>query len=498
MVPESALCKPGSNVWRDVRAAMGLARWNAQAQPSPEMTLSFVRSSLPIVAACAIASLVMFSGMSLGQTQSHLRYAYDAAGNLIQVTRSPVTPQPDLTISNLAVGVIAANGNGSFNIPVTFQVSNIGTSAAVATWYDRGYLSANSALHDTDQALSGYSTRATNLGVGISYPVSATFSTSTTTAAGAYTLIVKADGGAGSGQYSPTGSNFVPESNETNNMQSVAIDLPANPKPDLAISNPTVGAITVTQSGSYSVPVTYTITNVGAMSAKPTWYDLAYLSRDAMLDDADQNLAGYNTRNTALASGASYTATKTFTSTPATAPGNYTLFIKADGRGTAIGTGANTDGGFVAEGNEINNLQALALTLPAKADLTVSGVIVGTIVKNGNGSRSIPVTWSVTNSGGSMAPASWYDVGYLSADGTLDNADAVVGYQSHSVALAAGASYTATITFTVTATTAPGSYTLFVKADGNGGPLGGTNTDNGRLAEGVESNNAISANVVLP
>ena len=466
--------------------------------PHPAMARSFVRSSLSIVAACAVASLVVFSSLSVGQTQSHLRYTYDAAGNRIQVTRSPVTPQPDLTISNLAVGVIAANGNGSFNIPVTFQVSNMGTSAAVATWYDRGYLSANSALHDTDQALSGYNTRAANLGVGANYSVNATFATSSATAGGTYTLIVKADGGAGSGQYSPTGSNLVPESNETNNTQSIVIDLPANPKPDLAVSNPTVGAIAVAQNGSYAVPVTFTVANVGALTAKPTWYDLAYLSSDVMLDATDQNLAGYNTRNTALASGASYAATKTFTSTPATAPGNYTLFIKVDGRGTAIGTGTNADGGFVAEGNETNNLQALALTLPAKADLTISGAIVGTIVKNGNGSRSIPVTWTVTNNGGSTAPASWYDVGYLSADGTLDNADAVIGYLNHSVALAAGSSYAAATTFTAAATTAPGSYTLFVKADGSGGPLGGTNTDNGRLAEGAEANNAISVAVVLP
>ena len=440
----------------------------------------------------------MASGLSWGQTQSHLRYVYDAAGNLTQVTRAPVTPQPDLTISNLTVGVIAANGNGSFNIPVTFQVNNVGTSAALATWYDRGYLSANSTLHDTDQALSGYNTRATNLAVGASYSVGATFVTSTTTVPGDYVLIVKADGGAGTAQYSPTGPNAVPESNETNNTQSIAINLPASPKPDLVISNVIVGAISVSQAGAYSFPVTFTVTNVGALSAKPNWYELAYMSSDAVLDDADQNLSGYSVRNLALASGASYTASRTFTSTTTTAPGNYTLFVKTDGRGMAIGIGTNTDSGFVAEGSEANNLQALVLTLPLKADLVVSNVSIGKIVKNSNGSKGIPVTYTVTNAGGAAALPNWYDVAYLSTDTVLDSADAVAGYVIHSTALAAGASYTVNTTLVTATTTPAGAYTLFIKADGQGGALGGTNVDSGRITEGAEVNNVIPVAVVLP
>ena len=131
---------------------------------------------------------------SWGQTQSRVQYTYDAAGNLIQVTRSAVTPKPDLAITNLAVGVISFNANGSFNVPVTFQVNNIGTSAALATWYDSGYLSATALLTACDQALGGYNTRTINLPVGANYSVSTTFTTTTTTAAGNYTLIVKADG----------------------------------------------------------------------------------------------------------------------------------------------------------------------------------------------------------------------------------------------------------------------------------------------------------------
>ncbi len=48
------------------------------------------------------------------QSQSQFQYIYDAAGSVTQITRSDVTPKPDLTISNVSVGAITANINGSY------------------------------------------------------------------------------------------------------------------------------------------------------------------------------------------------------------------------------------------------------------------------------------------------------------------------------------------------------------------------------------------------
>ena len=450
------------------------------------------------VIGCVTLSFVLTVSPLLAQQQSRVQYSYDPAGNLIQVVRSTVALQPDLIVNNLSVGVIAANANGSFNVPVAFQVKNAGTSAALAPWYDRGYLSTNPVLHDTDQAMGGYNTRAIPLDVGATYSVSTTFTTSTTTVPGNYQLIVRADGGAGATPFSPTGVNLVPESDETNNTQSVGINLPANPKPDLTLSNMSVGGISVNQAGVYSFPVTYTVTNVGAASSAPTWTDLAYLSIDSSLDSGDQNLKGNNTRNTALASGASYTVTTTFSSTSTTAPGNYTLFVKTDGHGTTTG-GTNTDNGAVAEGNEANNTQAVVLTLPTKPDLSVSNVNLGAISVSQAGAYSFPVTYTVTNGGEAGALPTWTDLAYLSTDATLDNADQnLKGNNTRNTALASGASYTATTTFTTTATTVPGNYTLFIKTDGHGTTTGGTNTDNGVRAEGNEANNTQALALTLP
>ena len=461
--------------------------------------LSLLRYCLSCAMSCVAAAFVFAVAPASSQTPSQVQYLYDPAGNLVSATRSAVQ-LPDLNVSNLAVGLISVNADHSFNIPVTFQVNNTGSGPANATWYDRGYLSANSTLHDTDQALGGFNTRTTYLAAGDHYSVNTVFTTSITTAAGNYTLIVKSDGGAGTGQYSPTGANNVAESNEANNTQYSVINLPANPKPDLTVSNASVGAISVAQNGVYSLPVSYTVTNGGQISAAPNWFDLAYLSADASLDDSDQNLAGYNTHSTALAAGASYTSTKTYSTTASTAAGSYRLFVKADGRGSAVGTGTNTDNGAVAEGNEANNTQALALTLPTKPDLIVSNASVGAISVSQAGAYYIPVTYTVTNLGGVSAPPNWFDLAYLSTDAVLDNADQNLGtYSLHNTTLAPGASYTATTTYTTTTATASGTYTLFMKTDGHGTAIGsGTNTDNGAVAEGNETNNGQGLTLVLP
>src|SRR5271167_578056 len=81
------------------------------------------------------AALALLPLLTQAQSQSNIQYTYDAAGNVIGVTRSS-TAMPDLTVSNLSVGVISAVGNGSYTIQVTFKVNNIGNAPAVATWYD--------------------------------------------------------------------------------------------------------------------------------------------------------------------------------------------------------------------------------------------------------------------------------------------------------------------------------------------------------------------------
>ena len=109
------------------------------------------------------------------------------------------------------------------------------------------------------------------------------------------------------------------------------------------------------------------------------------------------------------------------------------------------------------------------------------------------------MTYTVTNQGTATATATWYDTGYLSADGVLDNSDQMLsGFATHSTNLAGGASYGVSSTLITSSSTAAGSYTLFVKADGRGPQVAGTITDAGYVTETNEANNKASSVVVLP
>jgi hypothetical protein len=170
------------------------------------------------------------------------------------------------------------------------------------------------------------------------------------------------------------------------------------------------------------------------------------------------------------------------TSSTTLAPGNYTLFVKADGYSS----------GAVAETNESNNTASVALTVPGRPDLTVTALSTGTITRNGNGSYNIPLTFTVKNVGETTAKASWTDSCYLSTDATLDTSDNYMAYEYRSTDLAPNAEYTVSKTCVTPTTTTPGNYYLIVKAD-----VYGSGTHYSALVEASETNNAMSLAIVL-
>jgi hypothetical protein len=134
---------------------------------------------------------------------------------------------------------------------------------------------------------------------------------------------------------------------------------------DLVMTTATIGTVVSNQNGTFTIPVTFTVTNNGTVSAQPSWYDMAYLSGDGVLSNTDQALDGYSQRTTVLAPGASYTVTNNYTTSAATVPGAYTLFVKADGRSSGQWpyTYTVTDNGTVAEASDANNAVAQTVTL---------------------------------------------------------------------------------------------------------------------------------------
>ena len=409
------------------------------------------------------------------------------------VTLSP----PDLSVSGLSVTSVQSNSDATWTLQVSYTVKNVGAVTAPASWYDIGYLSTDAVLDNGDQTQSYLNFNGTPLAPGASYPVNTSFKTAAGTAAGSYNFFVKADGhNASYTGGTNTDNGNLREASESNNTMSVPVKLDA----DLKFSAFTVGTVKANPDGSWTIPVSYTVTNMGTSAAvAPNWYDVAYLSSGGTLDSTGAEV-GRVLQSTVLAPGSSYPVSTSFTVGAGKAPGAYTFFLKTDGHSVADAGGSNTDGGSIVEANEANNVASAPVNL-VRPDLTVSGLSVNAVAMNPDHSWSITVTYTVKNVGTIAAQPNWFDIGYLSIDATLDNADQSDIFHAinfNTAPLAPGASYTMTGTFTTNTTTAAGTYTLFVKADGhNAGYTGGTNTDNGAIAEANETNNAASATVVL-
>lgn len=158
-----------------------------------------------------------------------------------------------------------------------------------------------------------------------------------------------------------TGTYTIVVDPSSTNTGSMTLSLGA---PDLTVSGLTVGAVTANPNGSYSMPVSFQVNNVGSSTAQPGWYDMVYLSTDAVLDNSDVYIGNAH-RSTALAAGASYTVNVTATTSTATAPGTYTLIVKADARHASLhgGNATATDAGTLTEAAETNNTAATTVSL---------------------------------------------------------------------------------------------------------------------------------------
>lgn len=265
---------------------------------------------------------------------------------------------PDLTVTSFTPGTVVLNQNGTYTIPLTAGVSNQGTVGVRGVWADKGYLSADATLDTADKVVVSQS-RGADLSSAGSYSISPSASVPAGTASGTYTMFFKADGTDNGTTY--TASSNLTEANEANNVYSASVTLP--PLPDLSVSNFSVGTITVNGNGSYNIPITFTVTNVGSGNAKGSWYDACYLSTDGTLGTTDDYL-GWQLRLTDLAASAQYNVSYTCVTPTTTTAGGYTLFVKSDGY---YGAGSKYSiFNYLAETDEANNVTSTPITLPTK------------------------------------------------------------------------------------------------------------------------------------
>jgi subtilase family serine protease len=214
-------------------------------------------------------------------------------------------------------------------------------------------------------------------------------------------------------------------------------DLP----PDLIVSALVVPSVA---AAGGTASVTDTTKNQGTAPAQASETGF-YLSANTVLDGADIPI-GVRPVSPLTAAGLQ-TATTALTIPADTVAGTYYIIAKADWSGA------------ISETKETNNLRVASATRIGP-DLTVSMVTAPAVAGAG-----VPITISdsIRNVGGAGA-ADTSAAFYLSANTVIDAADDLLG-QRVVPALSAATSHAASVTFTIPADTATGSYYIIEQVD---------------------------------
>ena len=305
---------------------------------------------------------------------------------------------PDLIVSN-------ASAPESVSVGATFSLSwnvkNQGTVAANADWYDSFYVSSDQIFDSSDQYLTSRSAASnTPLAANGTYTATQNVTLPNTATGDRYLLFV-------TDRYFHDGSSFnnlQGETDETNNVRAVPINISASDLQVTAANAPTSAILGET------VALTWTVANQGTGTATRDWYDRVYLSNNQTLDGSDvQVTSEYISTQTPLAAGTNYTISKNVV-LPSFSPGNqYLLFV------------ADRDN-IQAETNENNNVRAVAIALGA-TNLVISNPTAPASAGIG---ETIDLSWTVTNNGNFSASADWLDRVYISENQTLDNSDTLL------------------------------------------------------------------------
>ncbi|HEX9060014.1 MAG TPA: CARDB domain-containing protein, partial [Clostridia bacterium] len=340
----------------------------------------------------------------------------------------PKTPNPDLTIVNAAITSRTSN-----KITYTYTIKNTGTTT-IPNLYNvviQNYYSENTIFADAGDVPAGGSILGVSHSLAPGETYTGTFYSSVAVPSGMKYLTFKIDS-----------SNSVAESDENNNTQALYIMYPDSSSsgvPDLTFTN-----ASITSQTSSQVNYTYTIKNIGTATI-PNLYNVSiqnFYSANTIFNDTGDIAAGGSILGVSRSLEPGETYTGTFHSLGAVPAGMKYLTFKID------------FGDLVAESNENNNTEALAVTSsdPASsglADLTFTNVSI-----TSRTATMVNYTYTIKNIGTATIP-SLYNVSiqnFYSANTIFNDAgDAAAGGRILGISrsLAPGESYTGTYTVSV-------------------------------------------------
>ena len=343
----------------------------------------------------------------------------------------------DLVVSALTVPGSAGAGA---TVSVTPTIQNKGAITAPASTTEF-FLSKTNTIDAS--AVSIGTQAAPELAPGATSAVAASVTIPSNTTAGSYFIIAKAN-------------NVAPLATETNANNNTRARTSVI-GPDLTISF--VSPSSATSGPGKTVTIKDSTKNIGAGTALASTTKF-FFSTDAIWDPTDTELGQRSVPQLTPGTDNFNSTGVVLTIPTGTAAGSYFIIVKANAGATPIG-----------ETNTTNNTSSIPVTVVG-ADLVVSSLTVSV-----GAGGSLSITDITKNQGTATAGASITRF-HFSTDGTFDEAtDPVLGERNVGQ-LAAGASSEATTTLSLPAGTAPGSYTIFARADATG-----------LVAESDESNN---------
>jgi hypothetical protein len=360
----------------------------------------------------------------------------------------------DLVESSLTNPPSTAVLGGSFS--VTDTTTNQGATGAGITT-TRYYLSTTTSKNASAIALTGSRSVGT-LGAGGTSTGTVAVTVPSNAVLGTYYLIACADD-----------LNAVAETNEANNClaSTSQIQVSATGKPDLVTTSLGAPPASAKLNDAFTLTDTATNQGPGAAAASMTRF---YLSTGTVRSVTDVILKGARSVP-ALAAGEGSAGTTSVSISASTPVGVYYVLACAD------------DQFLVSEGNEGNNCRASTTTVTVTAPDLTEGSITFTPASVALGG-SVAITDTVTNVGSGPAVTSWTRY-FLSADQVKDSGDIALGVRAIP-ALLPTASSTGTVTVTLPATIAAGTYYVFACADVNQS-----------VYESVETNNCARAPLAL-
>ena len=237
-------------------------------------------------------------------------------------------------------------------------------------------------------------------------------------------------------------NNTIREINETNNTFAKPITLGTLDLTPLTLSAPSAANTRST------IPVTWTVTNMGTGAVYPQWVDRIFISPHAVFD-ASATLLGEFVQTNALAAGAAYATSNQITLNGVGA-GNYYLLLFTDAATNVMEINAN------------NNVMALPLIINSP-DLVATALTAPAVLSS---QQPFSVVYSVSNAGPVTAYVGWSDRVFLSPDGNLGTNNYLLGELLPGSDQAVNTVYSELVNTTVPAVPA-GDYFVLLQANAN-------------------------------